>query len=471
MGAVSDNDKLAELLGFSDAATKKSYTPSWGKVSEVSDDYVSAVVWSDEIGIQQCVKAVRCCSASVGDIVALENIDGRYRAIAVKGCDATSGSYTLPTASASVLGGVKVGANLSISNGVLSATNAGTDEKVKTTPYERTDYDTETKLSLTATTASSQATGELVSMPIYVKNKVMGGTPFPFLYLNGIGTVYFDSAESNYISATNYTGNAATASAAPWSGITDKPSWIGSSKPSYTYSEVGAAASNHTHNYAGSSTSGGAATSAAKLTTSAGSTSVPVYFKDGKPVACSTFLSTAAQIVAGGYDNLLVTGAGLAQYVENYMSSTGSDVVKSKPCNPGGGTFYIVGASTASTETGTLSKWSGLYYDTDAGLYIGTSDGGADIRFQHADGHLSWGSGKMLTSTDYTGNAATATTATSATKLTTSAGSASVPVYFSNGKPVACSGIATQAYVDDAIADISSGTVSAISDDTINALS
>lgn len=35
-------------------------------------------------------------------------------------------NYTLPTASASVLGGVKVGTGLSIASGVLSVTNAGT---------------------------------------------------------------------------------------------------------------------------------------------------------------------------------------------------------------------------------------------------------------------------------------------------------------------------------------------------------
>lgn len=39
-------------------------------------------------------------------------------------------AYTLPTASASTLGGVKVGAGLSISNGVLSATGGGTADSV-----------------------------------------------------------------------------------------------------------------------------------------------------------------------------------------------------------------------------------------------------------------------------------------------------------------------------------------------------
>lgn len=55
----------------------------------------------------------------------------------------------------------------------------------------------------------------------------------------------------------------------------------------YTASSAYAAAS-HTHNYAGSSSAGGSATSAVKLdTSSAGSATQPVYFSDGKPVACT----------------------------------------------------------------------------------------------------------------------------------------------------------------------------------------
>lgn len=44
----------------------------------------------------------------------------------------------------------------------------------------------------------------------------------------------------------------------------------------------------HTHNYAGSSSSGGAATSANKLNTNAGSTTQPVYFSNGVPVATTS---------------------------------------------------------------------------------------------------------------------------------------------------------------------------------------
>ena len=45
----------------------------------------------------------------------------------------------------------------------------------------------------------------------------------------------------------------------------------------------------HTHNYAGSSSAGGSATSAVKLDTStAGDSNTPVYFSNGKPVACTS---------------------------------------------------------------------------------------------------------------------------------------------------------------------------------------
>ena len=51
----------------------------------------------------------------------------------------------------------------------------------------------------------------------------------------------------------------------------------------------GKAASSHTHNYAGSSSAGGAANSANKLNTNAGSSTQPVYFSEGKPVAATDY--------------------------------------------------------------------------------------------------------------------------------------------------------------------------------------
>lgn len=61
----------------------------------------------------------------------------------------------------------------------------------------------------------------------------------------------------------------------------------GSANVTWSLEEIGAAVSDHVHNYAGSSSSGGSATSAVKLDSSAGSVTQPVYFSDGKPVACT----------------------------------------------------------------------------------------------------------------------------------------------------------------------------------------
>lgn len=51
-----------------------------------------------------------------------------------------------------------------------------------------------------------------------------------------------------------------------------------------TIYDIDAAASNHTHNYAGSSSAGGSANSSNKLNTDAGSATNPVYFSNGIPV-------------------------------------------------------------------------------------------------------------------------------------------------------------------------------------------
>ena len=69
-----------------------------------------------------------------------------------------------------------------------------------------------------------------------------------------------------------------------WGDITDKPTEFNPSS--------------HTHNYAGSTTAGGSATSAGKLDSNAGSTTQPVYFKDGKPTACTYTLGKSVPVDA-----------------------------------------------------------------------------------------------------------------------------------------------------------------------------
>lgn len=66
-----------------------------------------------------------------------------------------------------------------------------------------------------------------------------------------------------------------------WNYIKSKADSVYQPKGSY-------AASSHTHNYAGAASPGGSATSAIKLdTATAGSATCPIYFSDGKPVACT----------------------------------------------------------------------------------------------------------------------------------------------------------------------------------------
>ena len=95
------------------------------------------------------------------------------------------------------------------------------------------------------------------------------------------------------INGTNFdgTGNITTTSWGTSRTITigeTSKSVNGGSNVSWSLSEIGASEIGHTHSYAGSTSVGGSANSAVKLTTdTAGSAKKPVYFSDGKPVACT----------------------------------------------------------------------------------------------------------------------------------------------------------------------------------------
>ncbi len=116
-----------------------------------------------------------------------------------------SGSYTLPTASADTLGGVKVGTNLSISDGVLSATDTtyeskaaasgGTDVSLVTTgqkyKWNMNNYCTcSTSSSSSAKTASltgfTLSTGSIV----HVKFSNTNSASSPSLNINSTGAYY-----------------------------------------------------------------------------------------------------------------------------------------------------------------------------------------------------------------------------------------------------------------------------------------
>ena len=106
---------------------------------------------------------------------------------------------------------------------------------------------------------------------------------------------------------------------------------------SLSASDVGAAASSHSHNYAGSSSAGGAATSANKLNTNAGSGTQPVYFSNGIPVATTYSLNKSVP------SNAVFTDTD----VRNTAGSTNSS---SK--------LFLVGAASQSANTQTYSNSS-----------------------------------------------------------------------------------------------------------------
>lgn len=81
----------------------------------------------------------------------------------------------------------------------------------------------------------------------------------------------------------------------------------------------------HTHNYAGSSSPGGSAISAVKLdTTSAGSLTQPIYFKDGKPVATTYALHKTVPSDAKFTDTIYSTGTTNTAGITKLYTGTGT---------------------------------------------------------------------------------------------------------------------------------------------------
>ena len=116
----------------------------------------------------------------------------------------------------------------------------------------------------------------------------------------------------------------------------------------------------HTHDYAGSATAGGPATSAKKLNTDSGSSTKPVYFKNGMPVAIqyeikasvpknAQFTDTTYEATTGGAPGLIKlydeignnTDGAMTQAAINNISSTMTD------------------KSTVVNKTLLVSTWSG----------------------------------------------------------------------------------------------------------------
>ena len=162
---------------------------------------------------------------------------------------------------------------------------------------------------------------------------------------------------------------------------------------------------NHSHSYAGSSSAGGSATSAVKLdTSSAGSATQPVYFSGGKPVACSYTLGKSVPSNAVFTDTN--TWRPLGTTADTACAGNDSRLSDARPASD----VY----SWAKASTKPSYSWSEI-----------TSKPSSFTPASHTH--------------SYAGSSSAGGSATSAVKLdTSSAGSATQPVYFSGGKPVAC---------------------------------
>lgn len=151
-------------------------------------------------------------------------------------------------------------------------------------------------------------------------------------------------------------------------------------------------------NYANSA---GSASSATKLTSSAGSATLPIYFSDGKPVACTA--SSVFSNLSNSGNNLSITVAGQNRTLTvGYATSAGSAtkvIVNQNTTNDAN--YPLVWSNQNNTNTVTENQlyksWSDLYYNpknkrlTVGGSVVASSfikSGGTSQQLLRADGGI-----------------------------------------------------------------------------------
>lgn len=168
----------------------------------------------------------------------------------------------------------------------------------------------------------------------------------------------------------------------------------------------------HTHNYAGSSSAGGAALSSNAVNNIFGGsrqTSGNIDFTNSAYVNKVTYILATSTMTTGKPP----TDGHILSFGWDTSAGWGAQMSLGSKSN---NHLYIRGADSKDNKT-TYGDWKTILDSSNYNIYTPTKTGGG------ASG--TWG-------ISITGNAATAT------KLGTSAGSGTQPVYFSGGKPVAC---------------------------------
>ena len=224
---------------------------------------------------------------------------------------------------------------------------------------------------------------------------------------------------------------------------------------------------------------GDTATSADKLNTDAGSSGTPVYFSGGKPVACTAYADATVKHAgtAGTADTAnSVAWTGITGVPTEFTPST-HDHNYAGSASAGGAATSANKLNTDAGSSGTPVYFSGgkpvactAYADATV-KHAGTA-GTADTANSVAWTGITGVPTEFTPSThdhNYAGSASAGGAATSANKLNTDDGSATQPVYFSNGVPVACTHTIEQSVPSDAVfTDFKVSSTYAGSDSTMN---
>ena len=269
--------------------------------------------------------------------------------------NANNYTYTLPNASSSTLGGVKVGSNITVSSGTISLTKANVTAALGYTPPTsdtNTTYSAGTGISLSGTTFSlnsgyyaTSANSGLMSAADKAKldGIAAGATALT------LGTTATTAAKGNHthnylpLSGGNVTGHIyltgaqANSSTANTSQIvfgtsSDNHVAISSNNNALVINPTSSTTTNQIVLYldqASSFPSGimgpvyGNASSASKLNTNAGGATQPVYFSGGVPVACSYYVNKTVPSNAVFTDTTYSAGTGIILSGTTFSLNTG----------------------------------------------------------------------------------------------------------------------------------------------------
>ena len=416
--------------------------------------------------------------------------------------------YSLPSATSSTLGGVKIGSHISVSSGTISLTKANITAALGYTPP-------------TADTNTHYASKNVVGSATAITNTTSALTN---------GNVYLNSVENSAVTSSHkITGSGATTVTTDASGnIT-----ISSTDTNTVYTHPTTSGNKHIPSGGSSgqvlkwSADGTAAWGTDNNTTYSAGTGISLsgttFSNSGvRAVSTGTSNGTISVNTGGTTANVSVKGLGSAAYTastayaaashtHSYLPLSGGTVTGAT-CFEGGtrvkafegtsgtagypliATFKITGTYQNSPIELTLSRrgdstptrlsigfasvnstdpalsYFKAFGTTNAAWLYKSATSTWQLYVQKTEGYdridvlsllcpsydsgisITWGSGQI--STMYTsnvtqasygyiaGSASTATSATTATKLSTSAGSATQPVYFSDGKPVVCTSYA-----------------------------